>query len=88
MGAMPPSQKAPSAIRCIKTGCDRRCDGWDAFGQKAPSAIRCIKTRCDLSDPVAEHLSQKAPSAIRCIKTCAGRQLEDLGLQVRKHLAP
>ena len=38
-----PGQKAPSAIRCIKTLTDALRNSGLA-GQKAPSAIRCIKT--------------------------------------------
>ena len=44
-------QKAPSAIRCIKTS--ENISGWPSriyAGQKAPSAIRCIKTK-QLSNP-------------------------------------
>ena len=37
-------QKAPSAIRCIKTGPDALLVPRVQGGQKAPSAIRCIKT--------------------------------------------
>ena len=42
---MQPSQKAPSAIRCIKTRSAAAMVAWVASSQKAPSAIRCIKTR-------------------------------------------
>ena len=37
-------QKAPSAIRCIKTSPYRAASAFAVSGQKAPSAIRCIKT--------------------------------------------
>ena len=37
-------QKAPSAIRCIKTVGQRVGIVEADSGQKAPSAIRCIKT--------------------------------------------
>ena len=40
-----PGQKAPSAIRCIKTVNRTIGDMFVEGGQKAPSAIRCIKTR-------------------------------------------
>ena len=36
-------QKAPSAIRCIKTAVRER-EARAGLRQKAPSAIRCIKT--------------------------------------------
>ena len=36
-------QKAPSAIRCIKTG-KATAKLINGVSQKAPSAIRCIKT--------------------------------------------
>ena len=62
------SQKAPSAIRCIKTVLTAK-DRHRLLGQKAPSAIRCIKTREDGSLGNGGRSSQKAPSAIRCIKT-------------------
>ena len=38
------AQKAPSAIRCIKTPRERLFARPHFTGQKAPSAIRCIKT--------------------------------------------
>ena len=64
------SQKAPSAIRCIKTGGSFRRGGTGSRRQKAPSAIRCIKT---WESSATRYLTiascQKAPSAIRCIKT-------------------
>ena len=42
---MLPGQKAPSAIRCIKTSVAYFLAASGFFlGQKAPSAIRCIKT--------------------------------------------
>ena len=66
---MPPNgQKAPSAIRCIKTAVIDTLIADRAFRQKAPSAIRCIKTR-PRRPPEMAPLRQKAPSAIRCIKT-------------------
>ena len=37
-------QKAPSAIRCIKTDGHQLFAVGGAHSQKAPSAIRCIKT--------------------------------------------
>ena len=37
-------QKAPSAIRCIKTRPGLKLGDQLVEGQKAPSAIRCIKT--------------------------------------------
>ena len=44
-GVKASSQKAPSAIRCIKTEDPRSMVGSPVrTGQKAPSAIRCIKT--------------------------------------------
>ena len=64
------SQKAPSAIRCIKTLKPTKVLTSPLECQKAPSAIRCIKTlkrRSSLSS--VGHSRQKAPSAIRCIKT-------------------
>ena len=64
-----PSQKAPSAIRCIKTPIPGDVKRFAIRSQKAPSAIRCIKTHArGLLAPVAID-GQKAPSAIRCIKT-------------------
>ena len=39
-----PGQKAPSAIRCIKTNRVGEPEPSRSAGQKAPSAIRCIKT--------------------------------------------
>ena len=67
----PGCQKAPSAIRCIKTPCQfAACRGGRVVGQKAPSAIRCIKTSWRFAFLRAiRAASQKAPSAIRCIKT-------------------
>ena len=60
-------QKAPSAIRCIKTQSSSGAKEIRTERQKAPSAIRCIKTgRERLS---AQILGQKAPSVIRCIRT-------------------
>ena len=70
MNWVSPGQKAPSAIRCIKTSGERDCLDACLLGQKAPSAIRCIKTV--LPDPGGRRqvgAGQKAPSAIRCIKT-------------------
>ena len=62
-------QKAPSAIRCIKTpDCTVSEEEVDE-GQKAPSAIRCIKTCPTTSRTTSLRSGQKAPSAIRCIKT-------------------
>ena len=43
-------QKAPSAIRCIKTVINCKRQNVTVLGQKAPSAIRCIKTPDDLID--------------------------------------
>ena len=37
-------QKAPSAIRCIKTQAPDLLGELAHLSQKAPSAIRCIKT--------------------------------------------
>ena len=42
------SQKAPSAIRCIKTSIPSYVDYRGNFRQKAPSAKRCIKTESKL----------------------------------------
>ena len=44
----PRSQKAPSAIRCIKTEWTADDTETTVDGQKAPSAIRCIKTDSDV----------------------------------------
>ena len=44
MTAEPACQKAPSAIRCIKTSLSGLGDEEIENCQKAPSAIRCIKT--------------------------------------------
>ena len=41
----PGGQKAPSAIRCIKTSLTSSSVRAADASQKAPSAIRCIKTR-------------------------------------------
>ena len=62
-------QKAPSAIRCIKTVDTRPGLGAVIVGQKAPSAIRCIKTLPSYWCASTYFGCQKAPSAIRCIKT-------------------
>ena len=51
-------QKAPSAIRCIKTEVPLTYRGTQKTGQKAPSAIRCIKT------PSSE-TPEAAPEAVR-----------------------
>ena len=58
---MRPSQKAPSAIGCIKTGSigDIVCY-FDLNGQKAPSAIGCIKT--SNSEPANNDLSRASES--------------------------
>ena len=65
-------QKAPSAIRCIKTPPQPTLETtWVEDGQKAPSAIRCIKTLLTGTVVASAFLGQKAPSAIRCIKTAA-----------------
>ena len=65
-------QKAPSAIRCIKTQPKPPAPAPTPEPcQKAPSAIRCIKTRSPRPIAPNNSLSQKAPSAIRCIKTLA-----------------
>ena len=40
----PGSQKAPSAIRCIKTSGPGASQCPEQAGQKTPSTIRCIKT--------------------------------------------
>ena len=69
-------QKAPSAIRCIKTVAIQGACGDFVSRQKAPSAIRCIKTKgCEGAggDGLA---GQKAPSAIRCIKTVGFELME------------
>ena len=65
----PGSQKAPSAIRCIKTQHHHAALLEGHVGQKAPSAIRCIKTVFQPRAYQKRVLGQKAPSAIRCIKT-------------------
>ena len=67
-------QKAPSAKRCIKTGCDGKAHGEaEAGGQKAPSAKRCIKTtlRSWTSPSFSLVTKHRAPKG--CIKTEAGR---------------
>ncbi len=63
-------QKAPSAIRCIKTSGSRQAHTRCHPHQKAPSAIRRIKTppSAVLRGPPS-CVGQKAPSAIRRIKT-------------------
>ena len=63
------SQKAPSAIRCIKTRVQPTPWLQVVYRQKAPSAIRCIKTRRWRRSAAKLMARQKAPSAIRCIKT-------------------
>ena len=45
-------QKAPSAIRCIKTARKKEWGEDDPRCQKAPSAIRCIKTDNFVNDSV------------------------------------
>ena len=83
------SQKAPSAIRCIKTTQKRTLSAHSNDGQKAPSAIRCIKTHVQTGFAVSLWVSQKAPSAIRCIKTNVTLlPSESVKPLVRKHLAP
>ena len=72
----PGSQKAPSAIRCIKTTAPT-CFATSAntSSQKAPSAIRCIKTLAATGQQHRRWMPrQKAPSAIRCIKTQVHRR--------------
>ena len=84
----PGCQKAPSAIRCIKTGSSPPFDPGSLPCQKAPSAIRCIKT-WPLTIVVTRNLPcQKAPSAIRCIKTRVQQSCLQSDSNVRKHLAP
>ena len=80
-------QKAPSAIRCIKTTSSVRPSVTYLSGQKAPSAIRCIKTSI-IRGPEHVFCSQKAPSAIRCIKTSTTVRFSPSFVSVRKHLAP
>ena len=59
-----PSQKAPSAKRCIKTPLSLICRLEERFRQKVPSAKRCIKT-CDslimaiARDSVRKHQAPK-----------------------------
>ena len=45
----PLGQKAPSAIRCIKTDEGTLDTAVATHRQKAPSAIRCIKTTSNLA---------------------------------------
>ena len=52
-------QKAPSAIRCIKTGQEYQTPGDHRGRQKAPSAIRCIKTEDDPTIRPPEDLVRK-----------------------------
>ena len=57
--SVPDGQKAPSAIRCIKTLLRRVHHAYlRAFSQKAPSAIRCIKT-----DPPRGYLQSGNPKS-------------------------
>ena len=86
----PGCQKAPSAIRCIKTHEKMIRTTYKCYhGQKAPSAIRCIKTGVRDAHDVVHLASQKAPSAIRCIKTSTCHVSTNYGSsEVRKHLAP
>ena len=80
-------QKAPSAIRCIKTLGVTSANA-PSTGQKAPSAIRCIKTHHQRTHNGYQDYRQKAPSAIRCIKTIMVSIVAVTAFQVRKHLAP
>ena len=52
-------QKAPSAIRCIKTKPQGELFSLAGYGQKAPSAIRCIKTFHWMPHPVVEENVRK-----------------------------
>ena len=83
-------QKAPSAIRCIKTATQIPRQNMPDPRQKAPSAIRCIKTSCTcLRWALFCSFCQKAPSAVRCIKTAHPRQSSKRHTtEVRKHRAP
>ena len=66
----PDSQKARSAIRCIKTGTEAELQPLRLTPcQKARSTIRCIKTLIDTRGECHTQ-RQKARSTIRCIKTC------------------
>ena len=85
----PGCQKAPSAIRCIKTENRARITNPGNPGQKAPSAIRCIKTGPAVVVTAGGARRQKAPSAIRCIKTNIGFDFHPVDeTKVRKHRAP
>ena len=87
----PGSQKAPSAIRCIKTLLSFICLSKYAFGQvrkhRAPKgALRRVEdnSTSELANP-----SQKAPSTKRCIKTPPSAFLADVCQPcVRKHREP
>ena len=84
----PPGQKAPSAIRCIKTGSPPR-------GRSHPCRVRKHRApkgalrRLLYGGLTISGTCQKAPSAIRCIKT-ARTVVLTIGLvsSVRKHRAP